>query len=105
MPGVEGSARVTTYTLPVEYDKLSFAERAEVRTQYLRAQRGKCLHCHASLGGVPTAAVCEAQVNWSYFPDGFQAAPIHLHHSHTTGLTLGAVHMRCNAVLWQYHGK
>jgi hypothetical protein len=30
---------------------------------------------------------------------------VHLHHSHETGMTIGAVHARCNAVLWQYHGE
>jgi hypothetical protein len=28
-----------------------------------------------------------------------------LHHCHQTGLTIGAVHAKCNAVLWQYHGE
>lgn len=31
--------------------------------------------------------------------------PVHLHHDHKTGLTIGAVHAKCNAVLWQYYGE
>jgi hypothetical protein len=31
--------------------------------------------------------------------------PVHLQHSHVTGLTEGAVHAFCNAVLWQYEGR
>ena len=31
--------------------------------------------------------------------------PVHLHHCHDTGMTTGAVHCYCNAVLWQYPGK
>jgi hypothetical protein len=32
-------------------------------------------------------------------------SPIHLQHDHDTGLTEGAVHAYCNAVLWQYEGR
>ena len=31
--------------------------------------------------------------------------PIHLQHSHNTGVTEGAVHNYCNAVMWQYDGR
>ena len=41
----------------------------------------------------------------SLFPPNFFKWPVHLHHSHDTGMTIGAVHARCNAVLWQYHGE
>jgi len=41
----------------------------------------------------------------SLFPRGFFGYPIHLHHSHDTGMTIGAVHAHCNAVLWQYEGE
>jgi hypothetical protein len=39
------------------------------------------------------------------FPPGFFNYPVHLHHSHNSGLTIGAVHSYCNAVLWHYHGE
>lgn len=31
--------------------------------------------------------------------------PVHLQHNHDTGMTEGAVHARCNAVMWQYLGR
>jgi hypothetical protein len=39
------------------------------------------------------------------FPKGFLNAPVHLHHSHVTNMTLGAVHGYCNGYLWQYLGE
>jgi hypothetical protein len=39
------------------------------------------------------------------FPELFLKYPVHLHHSHVTGLTIGAVHAYCNAVLWVYHDE
>jgi hypothetical protein len=41
----------------------------------------------------------------SLFPKNFLKWPVHLHHSHDTGMTIGAVHSYCNAVLWQYHNE
>lgn len=38
------------------------------------------------------------------FPKGFFDHPVHLHHNHDTGLTIGAIHCYCNAISWQYHG-
>ncbi|AGI61771.1 hypothetical protein VCO139_0016 [Vibrio phage VCO139] len=39
------------------------------------------------------------------FPKNMFQYPIHLHHDHNTGMTIGAVHARCNAVLWEYYGE
>ena len=39
------------------------------------------------------------------FPESFFKYPVHLHHSHDTGKTIGAVHAYCNAVLWEYYGQ
>jgi hypothetical protein len=49
--------------------------------------------------------VQEIWVDLKLFPRGFLSNPVHLHHCHTTGLTIGAVHSRCNAILWQHHGQ
>ena len=38
------------------------------------------------------------------FPENFFDHSIHLHHDHDTGMTIGAVHAHCNAVLWEYEG-
>ena len=93
------------WELPVDYTKLTRAQRREVRLQYIARQNGKCSHCDESLEGPPSGEVQTAWVNRRLFPEGFFDHPVHLHHSHRTGMTIGAVHARCNAVLWQYHGE
>lgn len=91
--------------LPVNYDKLHFTKRRAVREEYVRVQDGKCYHCGALLDGDPTKEIQGTWVKTALFPKGFFNNPVHLHHDHNTGMTIGAVHARCNAVLWQYHGE
>ena len=91
--------------LPAYYDDLEPSQRRAVRKEYIRIQEGKCHYCKANLNGEPSAEVMVKAIKWRLFPETFQDWPIHLHHSHETGLTIGAVHMRCNAVLWQYEGE
>ena len=47
----------------------------------------------------------EKWIDEELVPENFFKYPVHLHHSHYTGMTIGAVHANCNAVLWQYHGE
>jgi len=49
--------------------------------------------------------ILNKKIDWSYFPENFLNYPIHLQHNHNSGLTEGAVHNYCNAVMWQYEGK
>lgn len=91
--------------LPVLYRMLSTAERRAVREEYIRKQGGKCAHCATALTGKPSIPVMEARIIRQLFPPGFLKRPVHLHHDQDTGLTIGAVHSRCNAFLWQYHGE
>jgi len=93
------------YALPVYYDGLEWWQRREVRAQYVDQQGGRCHFCGHDISSDPPKEVTELQVDWSMFPDNFRKYPVHLQHDHTTGLTEGAVHAICNAVLWQYHGK
>jgi len=93
------------YNLPVNYDKLQRHERRAVREQYIKEQNGLCHHCKQPLNGKPAEDVFNKPINWRNFPDGFLNFPVHLHHHHNTGMTIGAVHAYCNAVLWQYHGE
>lgn len=90
---------------PVDYDKLSRKERRTVREDYVRHQDGKCYYCKAPLSGPPSMKVKNKPVNKNLFPEGFFKWPVHLHHDHNTGMTIGAVHAYCNAVLWQYEGE
>jgi len=93
------------YKLPQYYEKLSFSERHAVRSQYEALQSGLCYHCGGSLECDPPEKVLEKPINTKLFPASFNYKGVHLHHSHQTGLTIGAVHGYCNAVLWQYHGE
>jgi hypothetical protein len=91
--------------LPVDYRNLHFSQRKEVRNQYVKIQGGLCKHCGMPLDGPPAVEVSKLPVNERLFPDSFFKWPVHLHHNHNTGMTIGAVHCYCNAVLWQYHGE
>lgn len=93
------------YNLPVDYDKLNRDERMAVRDLYVLVQNGKCYFCEHELNGPPGPKAADRNVNFRLFPDGFFTRPVHLHHNHDTGLTIGAVHARCNAVLWQHYGE
>jgi len=91
--------------LPVDYTKLTPYERREVRENYIAQQDGNCSHCGEPLHEQPSESVMRKKVSTSLFPTNFFKWPVHLHHSHKTGMTIGAVHCYCNAVLWQHHGE
>lgn len=91
--------------LPVDYRLLTSCQRRVVRNQYVKAQKGNCSYCKSPLSGDPAPSVKSKPVNARRFPYGFFSWPVHLHHCHKTGMTIGAVHSHCNAVLWQYHGE
>lgn len=93
------------YPLPTNYDALSPRERQAVREQYVEQQKGLCYHCKGPIEEFPLEPVASMYVDLKLFPEGFFRDLVHLHHSHATGLTIGAVHAKCNAVLWQYHGE
>lgn len=90
---------------PMNYDLLTQPERAQLRAEYVKAQGGMCSHCGEPLGAPPSEGMLARAINLELFPPNFLRYPVHLHHDHETGMTLGAVHARCNAVLWQYHRK
>jgi hypothetical protein len=91
--------------LPVNYELLSIADRKRVRNEYVVLQGGLCYHCSQPLDGNPSSEVMALPVNTRLFPQTFFKWPVHLHHSHDTGMTIGAVHCYCNAVLWQYYNE
>ena len=93
--------------LPVDYTKLDWrkGEVRAVREQYVFEQFGLCMFCGEPLNKDPHAEVMSKKINWELFPPNFRKHPVHLQHDHITGMTEGAVHMYCNAVLWQYEGK
>lgn len=91
--------------LPVNYNSLTPQERRSVREEYVRLQNGKCKHCGGDLSKRATDVVMKKWINVNLFPTSFFKWPVHLHHNHNTGMTIGAVHCHCNAVLWQYHSE
>ena len=46
-----------------------------------------------------------AELDRGVFPAGFLNYPVHLHHDHDSGQSIGAVHAYCNAILWVHHGE
>lgn len=93
--------------LPVKYSELSREEKREVRLEYVRLQGGRCYHCQGKLDAPVPSRISMYPIEWWMFPGGrdFLKYPVHLHHNHDTDLTIGAVHARCNAYLWQYLGE
>ena len=93
------------YKLPVLYESVSAYERRAVREQYIKIQKGLCYWCNGPLIKDPPEHIKDMKINWSLFPKNFLKYPVHLQHDHKSGLTEGAVHAKCNAVMWQYHKR
>jgi len=91
--------------LPIHYPSTHFTVRKQARNEYVAIQDGKCWHCNSLIGKSPPKKIRDMKINKSLFPSGFFEYPIHLHHNHHSGMTIGAVHAACNAVLWQYYGE
>lgn len=91
--------------LPVNYNNLHWRERRVAREEYIALQKGICCHCGGALTEKPDESILSKPVNKRLFPENFFKWPVHLHHNHETGMTIGAVHNYCNAVLWQYYGE
>jgi len=93
------------YKLPILYSKATSKERRQIREQYVREQNNLCYWCKVNLDQSPPLYITSVKINWRLFPPGFLKNPVHLQHNHSSDLTEGAVHARCNAVMWQYHSR
>ena len=91
--------------LPIKYSEASPSLRRLARDQYIKQQKGLCAHCGTDLTVAPEELVKQFPINKALFPTGMFTYPVHLHHCHTTDLTIGAVHCQCNAILWQYFNE
>lgn len=96
---------VPRIVLPVNYEELGASGRRVIREEYVRVQQGLCYHCNNPLDGEPSAEALAMPVTKKLYPPNFFKWPVHLHHDHNTGMTIGAVHCHCNAVLWEHHGE
>lgn len=90
---------------PKDYNKLTSYQRKKLREEYVEHQEGRCHHCGGLLSEKPPQHILSKKLNLKLFPPNFLKYPVHLHHCHETGMTIGAVHSYCNGVLWQYHGE
>ena len=93
------------YKLPVNYHSVHWTERKKIREQYIEEQKNLCFYCKEDLYQQPPITILEKKIDWDLFPEGFLKYPIHLQHDHVSGMTEGAIHAYCNAVMWQYEGK
>lgn len=91
--------------LPINYKQSHWSVRKTAREQYVKEQDGLCHFCGEPLTGTPREDINNKTINTLLFPKSMFNYPVHLHHDHKTGLTIGAVHAKCNAVLWQYYGE
>lgn len=96
---------IKKYDLPIDYTELEWWERKEVREQYVREQQNMCYYCDERLDQEAPEYIRDKKVDWDLFPKGFLDYPIHLQHCHKTGMTEGAVHNYCNAVMWCEEGR
>lgn len=91
--------------LPVDYRGLNWQARRAVRHQYVEMQHNECFYCGDSLDGEVSTELTDIPIDWSLFPQNFLAYPVHLQHNHKTGMTEGAVHSFCNALMWNYERR
>lgn len=102
---MNSEVRSVGHVVPARYADLDPQQRRSTREAYVTAQGGNCCHCRAPLIGPPAADVAAKRVTARLYPPNFFKYPVHLHHDRKNGLTIGAVHNHCNAVLWEYHGE
>lgn len=88
--------------LPTKYASLAPHEKRLVRERYIQMQGGNCWYCEEPLSEKSPHEVAQKPINRWRYPKGFFNHPIHLHHDHSDGLTIGAVHSYCNAVSFDY---
>lgn len=91
--------------LPINYSKADIKTKRAAREEYAKRQHGLCLVCKEPLCDSPSKEILEFKINEKLFPKEFFKHAVHLHHDHKTGMTIGTVHSKCNAYLWQHKGE
>lgn len=91
--------------IPQHYPSLHWSKRKTLREAYVKHQEGLCYWCKEPLAKKPPERITNLYIRWESFPPNFLRHPVHLQHNHDTGMTEGAVHAYCNAVMWQYYGR
>ena len=75
------------YKLPVNYTKLHWIKRKEVRLQYIKEQNNICMYCGRSLSKPPPKYIIDKKIDWDNFPKNFLDYPIS-EPINTSGLSL-----------------
>ena len=91
--------------LPANYRGLNWQARRAVRQQYIQEQNNECFYCGGDLRKEVPTELTDIPIDWSLFPTNFLQYPEHLQHNHKTGMTEGAVHSFCNALMWNYERR
>lgn len=91
--------------LPVKYDSLDGTNKWIIRGEYAKRQKNICYECGENLSDPPAQYIIDHNIRWGRFPPNFLKYPVHLHHDHKTGLTIGVTHARCNAYLFDVKGE
>lgn len=91
--------------LPQIYKDLSWSDKKLCRELYTLEQDNRCWLCGSHLDDKPSKVYRGYTIHEGRFPSKFFDYPIHLHHDHIIGLTIGVVHAHCNAYLWQYENQ
>jgi hypothetical protein len=100
------AAQQDRLTIPAYYDNLTWYERRLVREEYIVLQKGLCWACAQTLlHDVPDEVKERFPLDPRRWGPEFLKHPVHLHHDHRSGLTVGATHAYCNAILAQYYGE
>lgn len=89
---------------PINYYESSWKQRYKIRLKYIKKQEGKCCHCGGCLKEEPHPMIRDKVIETNLFPESMFDHLTHLHYDYKTGMTLGVVHSKCLAILWQYYG-
>jgi len=97
--------KTASIKLPINYETANWTTMETARELYIEKQEGLCWYCGEALKGAPAKAASSKYINLLRFPPNFFKHPVHLHHCRSTGLSIGAVHSRCSAILREYHSE
>lgn len=84
--------------LPTKYSSLSGERLAVVKEAYICLQRERCWLCGGNLYELPNHVVDNPNLIGLCSSQLAEQHPLHLHHNHDTGLTLGVAHAECNII-------
>lgn len=84
--------------LPTKYSSLSGERLSAVKDAYICLQRERCWLCGDNLYELPKYIVDNPNYMGLCYNQLAEQTPLHLHHNHDTGLTLGVAHAECNII-------